>query len=531
MENNKDDFWDIGKLLPKKRAPISPFSAGPRLAAVNEGEPRDDRDRLRLSRPLADESVETFTYTPEDNPLLLRVSVKRTHGGYSFYSQFRKDALRLFGEAGPPAPYTPFFSFTPQYAQLSGEQLAYYLYFRSEARRGSYIKADKGYFFLLVYEIINLPEQVPPHDGCRFLCRLWEAYRERLAGIDRYMIPWLVDYCLVYALPCPSDLSGDCLSAVFESSGLFEFFFGTADTGPLGIGRLLSLSSNYRWENSRALTEENRASFERHMTALFPRVIQSLAAGGLITRGEGSEILRGRVFACSLCSHNVRAELEIEYISLRSTEAFRRQVTLAVKYAENKLRAGFGIRARLSVEGILPELRQLIDAYFLGMAPTLPQAKKSAPPPPDYEKLYDPAEVGFSAERAAEIEAASWRLTDRLLPPEEREAFPEDEPIAAPPPEEEKANSAPSPAPAATQNFEASPLRQLLAAFLEEGSEAAAVLSKDLHIPLHSAAEQINEAYLSAFGDILLENDGEGYSVIPDYYEEATQWLKTNPKI
>ena len=66
----------------------------------------------------------------------------------------------------------------PQYEQMSASQLAYYLYFRDEVRNGRYIKTDNSYLFLYVYEIINLPDKIPPASGALLLSRIWSVYRQ-----------------------------------------------------------------------------------------------------------------------------------------------------------------------------------------------------------------------------------------------------------------------------------------------------------------------------------------------------------------
>ncbi len=266
-DSQRDDFWDIQKLIPAKKNRLAPFSAGPTLHTVQTTAPTgeatvgvDTEAHLRFTaEPVRGEEVET--YTPSDNPLLLRVTIRRKTGGYSFYEQFRRDATRFFSDSGQVCDYIPFFSYTPQYTQLSSEQRSYYCHWRQGVREGHYLKTDKSYFFLYVYEIINLPELISPAEGIGALCRLWAAYRAELPGIDRYMIAWIVDYCLIYRLPCPRDLPADCLSAVSQSTGLLEFFFGAAGSTALGTERLLALSSDYRFENSRAVTPQNREAF------------------------------------------------------------------------------------------------------------------------------------------------------------------------------------------------------------------------------------------------------------------------------
>ena len=520
----QDAFWDISKLVPQKRGTLSRFSQGvtptpvevPRTPAFPAAPlPSDDDRALTLPRE-GKAAEEIMTYRPEGNPLLCRVTVRRAPRGYSFFEQFRKDARRFFDAEGAVADYTPFFSFTPQYSQLSPAQRAYYFYLRSEVRAGRYPKADKGYFFLLVYEIIHLPDLVLPHDGARLLATLWGAYRDSVSGLDRYMITWLADYCLYYGTPCPDNLTGGCLSAIAASDEI-EFYFGNAaEATEDGILRFLALSSDYRFEASRALTEENRPLFIKHITGGMARVLPVLFAEGLLGRSERAERFCRRAFSGSLCSHNLRAELEVEYISLRRSEALRRTVGLSVKYIENCLRAALGIRARLSVNGLPDRVREVLDRYFSGVRATL-LPKKSPIPAPAYERLYDAPEVGIDLRSAGNIEAASWALTRRLVPEDEIETF---DPVPKTPPAVPEV---------ATQENGTDTLTSLVEAFLL-GDDAPIRAAQVAGMPLPLAAERVNEEFLALIGDVLLLPSDHGFTLIEDYREDAEQWLKTYKK-
>lgn len=521
----KDGFWDIGKLVPQKRAGLSRFSGGPTLSPVtlpptSASTQASAADERRLTQPQGTAKTEDMTYVPAGNPLLLSVTVRRRPGGYSFYEQFRRDAGKYFDLLGDAVPYVPFFSYTPQYNQLSDEQRAYYLYFRTEVREGRYPKADKGYFFLLVYEIINLPDRIPPKEGARMLATLWDAYRRELSGIDRYMIPWLTDYCLVHALPCP-ELSPDCLFAAAEGDGV-EFFFGNAaEATPEGILRMLHLSSDYRFESSRAVTDENRALFTHHIVGAMGAVLPHLFGAGLIGRGEHPETVRRRAFAGSLCSHNVRAELEYTYISLRRSEGLRRTVGLAVKYAENHLRAALGIRARLSASALAPSLREIIDRYFAGVRTALAPRREPAPEPA-YQRLYDAEETGIDRASAAAIESSSWELTRRLV-------IEEDEILPILPTGAEPEREITSAEPPSVADAPGDPLSALVEAFLL-GGDAPTATARRLGLLPAQAAETVNEAFVTLLGDVLVEPCGDGFVLIEDYREDAEQWLTIHKK-
>ena len=62
-------------------------------------------------------------YTPERNPLIKKVTVKSWDAKYSFYGRFRSDALKYAGINGSPCGKVPFFSYTPQYSQLTDDQI------------------------------------------------------------------------------------------------------------------------------------------------------------------------------------------------------------------------------------------------------------------------------------------------------------------------------------------------------------------------------------------------------------------------
>ncbi len=525
-DTEKASFWDIAKLVTPRRGGESPprqhLSQSPAVQDSSRtvppaSSPEEVCHLAAVPSGLGD--AEEHTYRPSWNPLLLSVTVRSRPSGYSFYEQFRRDALRLFSCEGGPAEYVPFFSFSPQYQQLTEDQRAYYLYFRTEARRSNFLRADKGYFFLLVYEIINLPERISPEEGARFLAALWGHYRASLSGIDRYMAVWLSDYCFLYGLACPP-LTPECLAAAAATGEGIEFFFGNAaEASTEGMLRLLQLSSAYPFWESRALTEENRPFFLTHILGAMAEVFPRLFEEGQIGTHEGIRRITRRAFSGSLCSHNLRAELTLDYIALRHAEGFRRTVGLAVKYAENHVRALLGIRARLSAGTLSPALRRVIDGYFAARRAAVVQGGK--PEPPAYMKLYEAENEGIDSSLAANIEADSWALTYRLVGEEtssldgEPPPSPREEPVASEAPQgyvlpEER-------------------LPRLLEAFLL-GGEAPGRVSAAAGLPLPLAAEAVNEALLPVLGDVLLMPDGESFCLIEEYREDAETWLKNNKK-
>lgn len=525
-KKRQDEFWDISRLTPRRKPSVPPFSQGAVLQEVTSpatapAPQKAPEDRTLTPPPPTEEEV--TSYRPEGNPLILSVTVRRTLRGYSFFEQFRRDAHRYFEVEGEMCDYTPFFSFSPQYSQLSPAQRAYYFYLRSEVRRGNAPRADKGYFFLLVYEIINLPDLIPPTEGARLLAWLWGAYRASLSGIDRYMSAWLLDYCLLFRVPCPEELSPACLATVAEGEGM-EFFLGNAGDGTEEGGlRFLRIASPYSFEVSRAITEENRAAFTHHMLGAMRAVLPAVFSEAGARREVAT--MRRRAFAGSMCSHNLRAELTVEYISLRGTEHLRKTVGLCVKYAENCLRAALSVRARLSATGLAQEYRDRIDAYFAAESAALAR-RRPQPPPPAYERLYDAPTEGIDSSFAARIEASSWELTRRLVS-EEDEIAPLDfsEDMTPPPPTVQPHAASTEAQVGESKAPEGGGLSALVEAYLA-GGNAPALAAQAAGIPLALAAERVNEEFVAVLGDVLLEPVGDGFVLIEDYREEAEQWLK-----
>jgi hypothetical protein len=155
----------------------------------------------------------------------------------------------------------------------------------------------------------------------------------------------------------------------------------------------------------------------------------------------------------------------------------------------------------------------------------------------EYDALYDVPKVAISTERALEIEQESWDTTKKLT-----EAFSDSEPLTdvgteepahidmiSPTKEEsiapennEFVSEPPSP-PSDEQGVYAG-LREKLGDISEFVvlCRAPSLLKRRAFASLHSTtvdelADKINETAVDIFGDIILEDCGNGYTIIEDY--------------
>lgn len=524
MTDDRDRFWDLSDLVPKKRAGrVAPFSHAVNFSDVggDDGtgvtvEPIDERT---LTYPeLPEQKRESFSYVPERNRLLTQVTVTRLIGGYRFYEEFRRDALAFAGLSGSPCEYAPFYSSMPQYAHLDSAQREYYLYFRETVKRKEPVRCDESYLRLYIYEIINLPDVISPSEGVVRLITLWRLYRERFPGLNMQLAGWIADYCLVHRLACPIAELRPIMDTVMTSTDFREFYLGEAaeeDDG--GLNALISALSDYSYASGKYAAGENAALFARHIPGSLLPVVKRLLSEEQATR-DGQIRRTRRAFLGALCSYAVKYEITVEYRSFSGSLSMRRRITAAVKYAENRLRALLSLRSRLAVSGLDERSKSEIDGYFDRLAVSV-QREKEYKERPAYEARYDAADRTISLSGADKIERESWENAERLAP----EEIPESPIAPTPPPEPIDQPEEPD----GGEGVAFSPEQTaFLSGLLSGRDEECARAANDAGVSIDGMVEQINERASERFGDIVIESTENGYAVIEDYTEEVARWTE-----
>ncbi len=530
-----DDFWDIEKLVPRRSSSLSPFASRETVTAyeapvpkVTKNEP-PERTAEERSLNLGVRESESESYTPSQMGLIKCVTVKKFIDKYDFYDSFRRSALLYFDYKTAKCEFAQFYSYMPQYSQLTGSQKNYYFYWRDEIRHGRYLKSDYSYIYLYVYEILNLPDKIPAEEGIKLLCAIWREYRRALPRLDNYFSIWVEDYCLVHRLPPPiNELSG----MLFECIGrarLKEFYL--ANINEVGFGAiepLLAYLSDYDWRSGKFSSGGgNEASvlvqgegYKRHMQRamylLLHNVWNSILGSGDI---KTTRLVRD-AFPNSLCTHSVKCKLEIEYISLADADEIRRGVTAAVRYTENKLRALLGVKSRLTVKDLPDEYKLILDRYFEQYFKE-EERKTNEANRPSYEKLYEAPKGELSFSGADEIERSSWMTTARLVEYSEDRADEETghNGAEATADKKEEGNSADE-----LTGASSCPLSMEEMELLKSSLGGVSTFSGKL--PRETLAERINELFLDIIGDVVLKENEGGFCVIEDYREDVEEWLK-----
>lgn len=369
-------------------------------------------------------------YEPEGG-LIKRVKITRWPGRFNFYEGFREDAMRYHRLRGKPCPYVQFFSYTPQYRHMNAAQLAYYLYFRECVQSGNPVRADLSYVLLYVYEIINLYDAIPPQRGLSLLLDIWLFYKDQHKPLNKYLAEWVCDYCLIHKLTPPAKKLAPILSRALETATLREFYITAGAESDAET--LCSLSSHYNWRDSKYIhpaDDSEEAKKKAHsIEELFWRHIYGAINYAAARTGDPrltvgamrpAKIVRD-AFCGSLCAHNVKRRLEVEYLSYSRSQEQRLYITDIVKHAENRVRAALGIKPRLRVTSLDDKTKAVIDEYFARELPLAVKRTSSSRKEAEeakaryYEALYGPDDKGeVSVAAAKEIERESWVVTERL---------------------------------------------------------------------------------------------------------------------
>ncbi len=528
--DERDSFWDIEKLVPKSKKTATPFVTKNIVSDYRiEGKSLNDSDerKLNFEEFKGVSSIGDTRYVLE-NSLIKCVTVTSVIEKYDFYANFKKAALIHYDMHGSKCEFEKFFSYMPQYSQLTPRQRSYYLYWRSEFCKGNYIKTDYSYLYLYAYEIINLPEKIPPIEGVNRLAELWRAYRQDLPNIDKFLSLWVEDYCLVHKLSLPINIIGNFVHEAMKESELSELYIPSGDfLTKEAAEALITELSYYDWRRVKFAGGDNREIYKKHlMGAMRLLFVELWKNGSFFNENSQTAIITRHSFRGALRTQCVKNTIKIEYYPVAKDEGLRFTVTEALRYTENQLRALLGIKSRLAIKGLNTEYKKIIDFYFSGLFEKAKKIEKEASKP-EYEKLYDSLDNELSSIGADEIESLSWINTKMLVPEEEiscdvengSEAFSKsvnlrEEPQCSSELEREDAKEL------CTDDIE------FIKALLSSNSDAVKAICDKIGELAESVSERINEASLNYIGDVIIEFTGDEPSIIEDYREDILEWIE-----
>ena len=530
-----DDFWDIDSLLPKtkeakqhkfvpretKTIEISSSAVEPNAENSVKSEKLSSTEFTRFISP-HDEKRQEIVKNPDieynkENSLIRSVKIFNSSSKYNFYERFIEDAKKLWNVKGEEAPKVPFFSYSPQYSQLNRAQLSYYLWWRENVRKGSYIEADYSYILLYVYEIINLSETLDREYCLNQLCLVWTNYGNEYQFLGRYLCEWICDFCLINDMEAPSELLHSVFPQIMKNCTLKEFYitFNRRENN-IAARTLIDILGAYDYRTSKCATQERLPIMEKYLMGALDETLKKFARSNQIFFGIGSYKTTAirNAYTGALCSKSVTKKIEVEYQSLIHSYELRYIISDIIKYAENRLRKAWKVKSRLSIYALPTDIKNFIDDYFdniLGNLHTLNEigaCLKKNHEEAEYEKLYYVPNKELSLSRASEIENDSWETTRILV-----ETFTEEDKTKETVSNETTVKEKNEP----QGNGVFADKLEYIKAILFNDTKSQMEFLKKKGIFAEALVDEINEIAVDEFGDILIEHDGEKYVIIEEY--------------
>jgi hypothetical protein len=98
----------------------------------------------------------------------------------------------------PLVPYNASYDRNLVFDKLKDAQLAFFLFWRSEFRKGRITETLPGYIYLYARELALFVGKEPALAHFRELIKLWLEYREVIPELDYHFPRWLIDFAVLY---------------------------------------------------------------------------------------------------------------------------------------------------------------------------------------------------------------------------------------------------------------------------------------------------------------------------------------------
>ena len=445
--NDKDDFWNLDRILPKKTVHKNNFSKVEtvEIGTKNPTTANGVDIRTLFSAVNEKKGINTIEsaiekerdYTHFNKSRIMRYAyVGFYNSSLSYDSKARAYALNYFDRRPQRiVEHVDYYSIKPSFSDLNIAQLEYYIYWRDEIYHGNVIKASPSYAMLLVSEIINLPDKIEPQNGLDILITLWNKAFDDKSRIDKLFSDTVFEYCLVHNIPVPyqklRDVINNARSPVSQILGTLYVIDYLLDSPQNLTESDLSfifencLSYSYKQGKHYALNEKFRnildSSFYKVLSKFFkgfPECISKIFDNHE-KRSSPIKIIKPAFLNINVSSA-IKRNLVFEYFSFDKSDLEFQQLINIAKNLENRFRAECGIRARLAVSVLQPEFKIAIDKAVLEVL------NNSACDSQEVDQRFT-KKINININRAIIIEEQSWNTTKMLT--EGIEVF-EDEAIA-----------------------------------------------------------------------------------------------------
>ena len=403
------DFRNISSLVPEKKKTASKAPSTDTTTVMVEVGGSEIKGQAIPKRAAVVEEEKHAGIEYDGDGALCHVKISPWPTRFSFYSRFAEEAARLWRKKHVKCDAVSFFSYMPQYEQMTTAQLCYYLYWRDLVRHGEYPPVDCSYVLLYLYEIINLPDLIKPALGARLIAYVWGAYRKSYPYLDKYAGEWLCDYCLIRKTPVPTDITEKFLADAAAELSFPEILLGEKKPGV----ELLRSCSAYDFKKSKYYAEY-RSEFDKHVMEAAKAGADALFDGDIYSKIQPVRFSRDSYSGAVAC-HKVKYKIEISYRSPSRSREVRDAATGIFKLCENNIRAAMGIKSRFSRIALPDNVAAAVNGYFDAVYPERYAKKKKTVETDEYLKYYEPENTGTAdIARALMIESDSWQTAVEL---------------------------------------------------------------------------------------------------------------------
>ena len=521
MEKDRlDDFWDISMLVPTKK--VSSQNSNKKIVAtevVVSAQEKSENVENQLhfqARPSSKKTCnDAFDVYENLSGLIKRTVVYDWKGSYNYYDLFVRQAKYYLNVEAVECERENFFSYMPQYSQMSKRQLDWYFWWRQNVNRGVYLDTYFTYILLYAFELINLSTEENAVATLETMINLWSNYSDAFPQINKTLGEWICDFSLIYQLPIKfpdSRISEDMIGGTSLPEVFYSFDFGDSH---LLAKFLLTYCNSYNYRKSKFYDETTKELYETHIIAAFEKLLDESDYKEKLFTNTEKKVSR-IAYMGALCAYNAKKRIEVTYVSPMLENELKTYVSNVIKYAENIIRSAVGIRSRLGIKQIDTQTKRIIDSYFNNV---FGKNAENCAIKPEYEKLYDVKNEEFSVEAANAIELQSWDVTKKLV-----DAFEDTEEYAEPVVYEsentfESSQNDEDENPVAYFYRRISQYKQLFE-LIKDGKYPEQInYVKTNKLIFEAVVDEINEIAAEIFDDILVEEADMGYKIIDDYKE------------
>lgn len=335
---------------------------------------------------------------------------------YEFYNKFVHDAKKYWGMKGSKCPHQQFFSYMPQYEQMSDDQRESYLYWRHQVQNGSYPFVEHSFIMVYVYELINLHDVIDHDYAVEQLALLWREYRSIYPFLDKYIGQWLCDYILIHRVNSPYDIVKDFIVDAMSQLSTPEVLF--PEFGKVIPTKFFENFAKQILKKSKFYTKETESLFNEHVIGSVEYAFNNYDICSDYKKTFPTKIAKD-TYMGAIVTHSSKFQLVIVYRPLIKSKYFIKMMTMAVKYAENQMRAILGINSRYTITDLPDALRRKIDEYFATKFASQKEAlsasikssfEKYLESKEDYLRYYEPENKSTADIKNAEaIEESAWQ--------------------------------------------------------------------------------------------------------------------------